>query len=182
MKKILIAAAMLVSTAVLVVESIAASQVDDAINQAVGQFNRCFADEDAKCVGAFFVDDATYMEPTDGKILKGRGQILKALTKSMSGVKKAGWKLTYTVLNLRMIGESHVFVDTTVKIEEETPSGKPLPEAHRAVMSMVLKDGAWLFEDLRSYFIRIAPPEKNDSAAPAEKAPGNDKPASPPQG
>src|SRR5438876_10500228 len=115
MKSILIAA-VVVSAAAVAVENPAASKADEAIKQVFVQVDRCLADNDAKCVGELLVEDATFAEPTGGaKIIKGKAQIVTTLQELMDApapnMKAA--KRTYSVENVRMIGEDHAFVDSS---------------------------------------------------------------------
>jgi uncharacterized protein (TIGR02246 family) len=185
MKKILVAA-LVASIAMVAAESSAASQAGDAIKQVLAEFDRCFSNNDAKCVGEMFIDDATYAAPTGGaKIVKGKAEIVKALGESMAAVKKAGWTLAHTIDNVRTIGEDHAFVDTTVKISgmkvaADNPGAR---DSYRAVAIMVLQDGTWRCKDLRSY--AISPGGRQDTGSPEEKqpaAPEKNEPAPPTQG
>ena len=195
MKKILVAA-LVVTACAVVVERVAAAQVDDAIKEVLGTLDRCFAANDAPCVGGLFAEDATYVAPQgEAKIVKGRAQILKVLAPSMEAFNKQGGKLTHALENVRMIDDSHALVDITITVrgpkgqEKEEESARR--ESYRGVALMDLQGGKWLCRDLRSYVIghtaQGAPagdPQK-DSAPPAENAPapdGKDAPASPTQG
>ncbi len=166
MKKMLIAA-LVVSTAAVAVESSAAPKADDAIKQVYVQLNHCFANNDAKCVGELLVEDATFVAPTGGaKIVKGKTQIVKTLQDLMGapdpGMK--GAKQTHSVENVRMIGEDHAVVDSSVavagmKVEEGQAADAPR-ESYHTVAVLVLKGDKWLLEDLRSYVVQPTPPAK----------------------
>ncbi len=197
MKKTL-SAALILCTVAFAAESPAASKADDAIKQVLAQLDRCFAANDPSCLGALFVDDATYAAPTgEAKILEGREPILKALTESMGALKKQNMKLTHTLANVRMIGEDHAVVDITIAVGGEKPpkddAGNPHRDSYRAVAVMALEQGKWLCRDLRSYVIgsaqpapqNSAPAAQQDSAPPADKEPGapeKNEPAPPTQG
>jgi hypothetical protein len=120
------------------------------------------------------------------KIIKGKKQVVKNLEESMASpapnVKSA--KRTHTVENVRMIGEDHAVVDSSVEAPVKSTEGGP-GGAYHAVAVMVRKGGKWLFEDLRSYVIlstqaaqaQGGAPVKAESAAPAKKeaaAPGKE--------
>lgn len=187
MKKTLIAA-LIVATLAVVAESPAASKAEDAIKQVLAQLDRCFAANDPSCLGALFVEDATYAAPTgDAKIVKGRGPILKALTESMGALEKQNMKLTHSLENVRMIGEDHAVVDISIAVGGEKAAkddaGSAQRDSYRAVAVMALEGGKWLCQDLRSYVIGSAQPAKQDSAPPAESepaAPEKNEPAAPP--
>lgn len=203
MKKILVAALMVTVSAV-VVERAAAAPVDDAIKGVLGTLDRCFAANDAACVGGLFADDATYVEPQgDAKVIKGRAQILKVLGPSMEAFNKRGGKLTHALEAVRVIDDAHAFIDVTITVrgpkgsegEEATPRG-----AFRGVGLMVAQGGKWVCQDLRSYTIghtaQAAPAgdakkdgapgdAKKDAAPPPANEPSpaaKDDPASPTQG
>lgn len=202
MKKILVAA-LVVTACAAMVERVAAAPVDDAIKGVLGTLDRCFAANDAPCVGGLFADDATYVEPQgDAKVIKGRAQILKVLAPSMEAFNKRGGKLTHTLEHVRMIDDAHAFIDVTITVrgpkgsegEEATPRG-----AFRGVGLMVAEGGKWVCQDLRSYTIghtaQAAPAgdakkdaageASKDAAPPPANAPtpaAKDDPASPTQG
>lgn len=202
MKKVLVAA-LVAAVCAGVVERAAAAQVDDGIKEVLATLDRCFAANDAPCVGKLFADDATFVEPQgDAKVIKGRAQILKVLAPSMEAFNKQGGKLTHALENVRMIDDTHAFIDVTITVrspkgpegEQATPGG-----AFRGVGLMVSDGGKWICQDLRSYVIghtaQAAPAgdakkepaagEGKDSAPPAENAPppgSKDDPASPTQG
>jgi len=156
MKKIMIAA-LVVVTAAVAVESHAAA--DDAIKPVFAQLDRCLADNDAKCVGELLVEDGTFLAPTGGtKIAKGKAEIVKSLQDVM-GTPAPNTKSarTHSVVNVRMIGEDHAVVDASaagVKPAEGEAADAPKPYHTFAVM--VLKGDKWLFEDLRSYVVEPA--------------------------
>jgi len=189
MKKILVAALAL-TVGVVVVERATAAQVDDAIKGVLGTLDRCFAANDAACVGGLFAEDATYVEPQgDAKVIKGRAQILKVLGPSMEAFNKQGGKLTHALESVRMIDDAHAFVDVTITVREpkgsEGQQATPKGGTFRGVGLMVAEGGKWVCKDLRSYVIghtAQAPPAgdaKKDSAAPAAPA-GDGKDAAPP--
>lgn len=188
MKKILVAA-LVVTVCAVVVERAAAAQVDDAIKGVLGTLDRCFAANDAACVGGLFADDATYVEPQgDAKVIKGRAQILKVLAPSMEAFNKRGGKLTHALESVRMIDDAHAFIDVTITVrgpkgsegEEAAPRG-----SFRGVGLMVVEGGKWICQDLRSYTIghtaqaQPAGDAKKDAAPPAAAA-GDGKDAAPP--
>jgi uncharacterized protein (TIGR02246 family) len=165
MQKTLITA-LLVSTAAVAVESAAASKTDDAIKQVFIQLDRCLENNDAKCVGELLVEDATFAAPTGGaKIVKGKAQIVKSLEELMGAPapNMKGAKRTHSVENVRMIGEDHAVVDSSVEVAAKPAEGQAgdAPERpYHAVAVMVRKGDKWLFEDLRSYVVEPAPPAK----------------------
>ena len=182
MKKTLIAA-FVVSTAAVAVESFSASTADDAIKQLFAQLDRCLADDDAKCVGELFVEDATFSEPVTGaKIIKGKAQIVKSLEELMGAPapKMKGAKRTNTVQNVRMIGEDHALVDSSVDVAGMKPAEGEAADAPRgsyhSVAVMARKGDKWLFQDIRSYGVGPTPFPKRAEGAPAEPTPGQKKP------
>jgi uncharacterized protein (TIGR02246 family) len=204
MKKILVAA-LVVTVCAVVVERAAAAPVDDAIKEVLGTLDRCFAANDAACVGGVFADDATYVAPQgEAKVIKGKAQILKVLAPSMEAFNKQGGKLTHALENVRMIDDSHALIDVTITVQAPKGAGKEAEganrESYRGVALMALQGGKWLCRDLRSYVIghTARPPDadaKKDSApaaapdgdehpTPAESAPppAKGEPASPTQG
>jgi uncharacterized protein (TIGR02246 family) len=176
MKKILIAA-MVVSAGAVAVQSSAAPKADDAIKQVFVQLDSCLANNDAKCVGDLFVEDGTYAWPAGGaKITKGKAQIVKTLEELMGtpAPNRKGAKQTASVENVRMIGEDHAVVDSSiavsgVKSPERQAANAPQASYH-AVAVMAVKGDKWLFEDLRSYVVTPLPPPEKMSASPATKS------------
>lgn len=195
MKKILVAA-LVVTACAVVVERVAATQVDDAIKGVLGKLDRCFAANDAPCVGELFAEDATYVAPQgEAKVVKGRAQILQVLAPSMEAFSKQGGKLTHALENVRTIDDAHALVDITITVRAPKGPAKEeegtRSESYRGVALMALQGGKWLCQDLRSYVIghtaqgASAGDAKKDSAPPPENAPtpdGNDAAASPTQG
>lgn len=199
MKKILVAALVFTACAVMV-ERVAAAPVDDAIKGVLAKLDRCFAANDAPCVGEVFVEDATYVAPQgDAKVVKGRAKILEVLAPSMEAFNKQGGKLTHALENVRTIDDAHALIDVTITVRASKEPAKEEEgarrESYRGVALMALQGGTWLCQDLRSYVIghtaqgTPAGDAKKDAAPPAEKptenapAPdGKDAPDSPTQG
>lgn len=194
MKKILLSA-LAVTACAAIVQNAAATQVDDAIKEVLGKLDKCFAANDAACVGELFVDDATYVAPQgDAKIVKGKAQIAKALAPAMDALNKRGGKLTHTLENVRMIDDAHALIDVTIAVRgpkgpvKEEEGGRR--DLYRSVGVMALKGGKWLCEDLRSYVIGYtdqgpsadAPKASAPAAEDAPTPPAKEEPASPTQG
>lgn len=195
MKKIRVVA-LVVTACAAIAGSALAAQVDDAIKGVLGKLDRCFADNDGACVGALFVEDATYVAPQgDAKVIKGRAQIVKALSPAMDALHKRGGKLTHTLENVRMIDDAHALIDVTIAVRG--PNGPVQEQAgaprdlYRGVGVMALKDGSWLCEDLRSYVIGYkehgaedagATKDTPPSAADEKNPPAKTEPASPTEG
>jgi uncharacterized protein (TIGR02246 family) len=196
MKKILVAA-LVVTACAVVVERVAAAQVDDGIKQVLGTLDRCFAANDATCVGGLFAEDATYVAPQgEAKVVKGRAQIVEVLAPSMAAFNKQGGKLTHALENVRMIDDAHALVDITITVRGPKGSEKEEEgarrESYRGVALMEVQGGKWVCRDLRSYVIGHTAqgaasggePNKG-SASPQQNAPtpaAKDEPASPTQG
>jgi uncharacterized protein (TIGR02246 family) len=177
MKNILIAA-VLAFTSVVAVDSSVAQKADDAIKQTFVQIDRCTSNNDATCVGELMVDDATYLAPTLGGIVKGKAQIVKAIEKLIGGPATAAEKRpkqTHVVESVRMIGEDHAFVDASVETAGKAPgAGGTLTQEYHFAAVMTLKGSKWLFEDVRSYVVQEpTPPAKKD----APQSSGKESPA-----
>ena len=195
MKRVLIAM-LVAAVSATVVEPASAAQVEGAIKEVLGKLDRCFASNDAACVGGLFVEDATYVAPQgEAKIVKGKAQIVKAIAPAMEALNKRGGKLTHALENVRMIDDAHALIDVTIAVRGPDGPVKQDDPAHqdqyRSVGLMVLEGGKWLCADLRSYVIgyttRSAPPPAPDKdAAPAPEnapsPPATGEPASPTQG
>lgn len=172
MKRSLIAAIVACVVAVAVESSAAAK--DDAVKQVFGRLDRCLADGDAICVGGLFVDDGTFSEPVSGaKITKGKAQIVKVLEGLLKGTPTMkGATQTHSVVNVRMIGEDHAFVDCSVGVagmKAADGQGSATPtDAYHAVALLVLQGDKWLFEDIRSYGIgpSVVPKKAESVTAP----------------
>lgn len=155
MKRFLIAA-IIASVVAIAVESSAASK-EGAIKEVFGRLDRCLADNDASCVGGLFVDDGTFSEPLSGaKITKGKPQIVKNLEGLLKGAPAMkGASRTHSVVNVRMIGEDHAFVDCSVGVagmKAAAGQGSASPSsAYHAVALVVLQGDKWLLKDIRSY-------------------------------
>jgi uncharacterized protein (TIGR02246 family) len=161
MKKTLIAALAASAVGVAVVGS--AAPADDAIKQVFAQLDRCIANNDAKCVGELFAEDATYLAPTTGaKIIKGKAEIVKVLERSLGDPNAKGAKVVHSVENVRMIGADRAIVDSAVAVTGAKPDGAAdaAREAYHDVSVMVMKDGTWRCEDVRMYVVGSATPAK----------------------
>jgi uncharacterized protein (TIGR02246 family) len=170
MKSVSVAALILSVLALVAVENAAAS-MEDAIKQVFVQLDRCIANNDAKCVGEFFADDATYSEPSGGaKIIKGKAQIVKKLEAAFGSPNTSGSKVTHTVENVRVIGTDHAIVDSSVTVVESKPGTSGPLGSYRDVSVMVLKGNKWFCEDVRLYVIDPCPSGKENAAPPADKA------------
>jgi uncharacterized protein (TIGR02246 family) len=175
MTKSILIAAMVAFAAAGAVESFAAAQANEEIKQGFAQLDRCLADNDAKCVGELFVEDATFSAPTIGnKIIKGKAQIVKTLDDMFAGAPgMKGAKRTHTVENVRMIGQDHAVVDASVavtgmKAAEGADAAGP-GHSYHAVAVMILKGDKWLFEDMRSYAVEVAKKPAEATAPTAGK-------------
>jgi uncharacterized protein (TIGR02246 family) len=171
MKKILIAAWVVAAAAVAVESS--AAPAEDAIKQVFAQVDACLAKRDAKCVGAFLAEDATYVAPTAGaKIVKGRPQIVATIEKSFGPADAKRPTTTHAIENVRLIGETHAIVDSAIEFSADAPQ-----ETYRDVSVMVLEDGKWLCQDVRFYMVggesrpkaEPVPAAKAEPAAPAKE-------------
>lgn len=195
MKKILVVA-LVVTVCAAVAESAKATEADDAIKEVLGKLDRCFAANDAPCVGELFVEDATYVAPHgDAKVVKGKAQIVKVLAPDMAALKKHGHTLTHSLENVRMIDDAHALIDVTVALRGKQGGAKAEEGAprhsYRGVAVMALDGGTWRCADLRSYVIGDLAQHASGMAAdkgsapPPESAPtpaAKEEPASPTQG
>ncbi|MBX3026410.1 SgcJ/EcaC family oxidoreductase [bacterium] len=168
--KVLIAA-LAACSALVAVESSAASKADEGVKQTFAQLDKCVANNDAKCVGELMAEDATLLPAAGGGIVKGRAAIVASVQKAMGGPapNMTGAKLTHVVENVRPIGDDRALVDCAVSVSGEERGG-----AYHAVALMVLKGDKWYFEDLRTYVVDTRP------AAEKNPTPGPQAPANPP--
>jgi uncharacterized protein (TIGR02246 family) len=163
MKKILIAAWVVAAAAVAVESS--AAPADDAIKQVFAQVDACLAKRDAKCVGALFAEDATYLAPIAGaKIVKGRAAIISTIEKSMGPADAKRPTTTHAVESVRMISETHAIVDSAIQFSADAP-----PETYRDVSVMVLEGGKWLCQDVRFYMVGGESQAKTEPAPAAKE-------------
>lgn len=171
MKNILITAVLALT--VVAVDSAVAQKADDAIKQTFVQIDRCVANNDATCLGELMVDDATYLVPTLGAIVKGKTQIVKAVEKLIGGP-AAGEKRpkqSHVVESVRMIDEQHAFVDASVATAGHDAGVEgAVAQKYHFVAVMKLEAGKWLFEDVRIYVMED-PTAKKGEPKPAAQEP-----------
>lgn len=162
MKNIVIAAVL--ALLVVAVDGAVAQNADDAIKQTFVQMDRCVAENYAACAGALMADDATYLVPTLGTIVKGKTQIIEAVEKVMGGA-AAGEKRpkqTHVVESVRMIDAEHAFVDASVATAGHDAGEGAVPQKYHFVALMKLEAGKWLFQDVRIYVMEDADAKKGE--------------------
>jgi len=159
----------------------ASPSAEAAIKAAVGRIDTCVGNQDMKCLGELFADDATFGGPENGgKLITGKPAILRTFEK-MKGSGTDGVKQVRTVERVRLIGTDRALVDTSVKLSGAKDLGDGVSQAWHAVMLVRLEDGKWLLEDVRSYVVVTGSPPTPvplGSPVPIEptKAPEPEKP------
>lgn len=165
MKKFLTVVAMLASVSAFAAEkkmAAPAASKDAAIKAIFAKVDEGFAKHDAKSFGALFADDATFIGPMgDGKLVKGREEIVKMHEGMMTSPEMKDVTSTHTVENIRWIGKDAALVDATVAFNGmKMPENAPAPVWH-AVVLVQMKKGHWMLEDVRPYAIMPMAPHED---------------------
>ena len=154
MKRILIAALLAVTPAFAAEKP--ALKSEDAVKAVFAQFFDCIGRKDLKCIGELCTDDVTFVSGRgEAKVVRGKAAALKGFEELLShSASKEELKINYTLQNVRLIGEDHALGDsTTAGQPTDAASSKDPEQVWFNTVLMVLRNGKWLFEDVRTYVV-----------------------------
>lgn len=130
---------------------------EDSVRAFYSETDAAWSKKDIKLLAAQFSDDAVWIR-ADGRVLKGRGEILASMEADFSSG-RLGVSAKNSPTMFRWIDKNTVLVDVDIEVQTGKPENPTLK--FHSVNLMVKQGKGWLIRDGRGYaFLPPRPPPK----------------------